>query len=85
VDEAGFFHKVPRFNDSRLAEIFAREVLGFLVHAESPTGTGKKPARPSGWIINHLKRTFVADKPPPPQVAFQEYLMAAEASSEYFS
>jgi hypothetical protein len=36
-------------------------------------------------IINHLKLTFVAERPPPPQVAFQEYLMAAEASSEYFS
>ena len=28
-------------------------------------------------IINHLKLTFVADKPPPPQVAYQEHLMAA--------
>jgi hypothetical protein len=36
-------------------------------------------------IINHLKLTFVADKPPPPQIAFQELLMAAEASAEYFS
>jgi hypothetical protein len=35
-------------------------------------------------IINHLKLTFVADKPPPPQVAYQELLMAAEASAEYF-
>ena len=36
-------------------------------------------------IINHLKLTFVADKPPPPQGAFQELLMAAETSAEYFS
>jgi hypothetical protein len=36
-------------------------------------------------IINHLKLTFVADKPPPPQVAYQELLMAAETSAEYFS
>jgi hypothetical protein len=36
-------------------------------------------------IINHLKLTFIASKPPPPQVAFQEYLMTAEASTEYFS
>ena len=35
-------------------------------------------------IINHLKLTFVADKPPPPQVAYQELLMAAETSAEYF-
>jgi len=32
VDKAGLFHKVPRIDDSRLAELFAREVLGFLVH-----------------------------------------------------
>lgn len=36
-------------------------------------------------IIQHLSLTFVADKPPPPQVAFQELLMAEEAGSEYFS
>ena len=35
-------------------------------------------------IIDHLNLTFVADRPPPPQLAFQEYLMAAEAGSEYF-
>jgi hypothetical protein len=36
-------------------------------------------------IIDHLKLSFVADRPPPPRVASQELLMAAEASSEYFS
>lgn len=36
-------------------------------------------------IINHLKLTFVAERPPPPRVAYQELLMAAEADSEYFS
>ena len=36
-------------------------------------------------IINHLKLTFVADKPPPPHIASQEVLMAAETSGEYFS
>jgi hypothetical protein len=36
-------------------------------------------------IINHLKLSFIADKPPPPQVAYQELLMAAETSAEYFS
>jgi len=35
-------------------------------------------------IINHLKLTFVADKPPPARILFQEVLMAAEASGEYF-
>jgi hypothetical protein len=36
-------------------------------------------------IINHLKLTFVADKPPPPHIAYQELLMAAESGAEYFS
>jgi len=36
-------------------------------------------------IINHLKLTFVADKPPPPHMFYQEVLMAAETGSEYFS
>ena len=31
---AGVFHKIPRIDDSRLAEIFAREVLEFLVRKE---------------------------------------------------
>jgi len=35
-------------------------------------------------IIDHLKLTFVADRPPPPHIAYQEVLMAAEASPEYF-
>jgi hypothetical protein len=35
-------------------------------------------------IINHLKLAFIADKPPPPRIAFQEVLMAAE-TSDYFS
>jgi hypothetical protein len=34
VDEAGLFHKAPRIDDSRLAELFAREVLADLVHKE---------------------------------------------------
>jgi len=36
-------------------------------------------------IINHLKLTFVAERPPPPHIACQEVLVAAEASAEYFS
>jgi hypothetical protein len=35
-------------------------------------------------IINHLKLGFVATKPPPPRIAYQELLMAAEAGSESF-
>jgi hypothetical protein len=36
-------------------------------------------------IIDHLKLTFVADRPPPPQIAHQELSMAADGSAEYFS
>ena len=36
-------------------------------------------------IINHLKLSFVAEKPPPPHLVSQELLMAAETSAEYFS
>jgi hypothetical protein len=32
-----------------------------------------------------MKLTFVADKPPPPHIAYQEVLVAAEAGGEYFS
>ena len=34
TDEAGIFHLIPRMDDARLAEIFAREVLAFLVGKE---------------------------------------------------
>jgi ribosomal protein S27E len=34
VDEVGFFHKIPWIDDSRLAELFAREVLSDLVRKE---------------------------------------------------
>ncbi len=36
-------------------------------------------------IINHLKLTFVAERPPPPHIACQEVLMAAETPAEYLS
>ena len=36
-------------------------------------------------IIDHLKLTFVAERPPPPHIAYQEVLLAAEQSAEYFS
>jgi hypothetical protein len=36
-------------------------------------------------IINHLKLTFVAERPPPPHIVYQEVLMAAETGAEYFS
>ena len=31
-------------------------------------------------IIDHLKLIFVAERPPPPRLAYQELLMAAEAA-----
>jgi len=34
MDKAGLFHKIPRMDDSRLEEIFAWEVLHFLVRKE---------------------------------------------------
>jgi len=38
-----------------------------------------------GRIIDHLKLIIVADKPPPPEVAFQELLMDADPPVEYSS
>ncbi len=35
-------------------------------------------------IISHLKLTFMAERPPPPQIVRQEFLMAAEEREEYF-
>jgi len=32
-----------------------------------------------------VKLSFVAERPPPPHIAYQELLMAAETSAEYFS
>jgi len=35
-------------------------------------------------IIDHLKLSFHAERPPPPQVVQQELLMTAEERGEYF-
>ena len=35
-------------------------------------------------IINHLKLTFHAERPPPPQGVQQELMMAAEEGEKYF-
>lgn len=35
-------------------------------------------------IINHLKLTFVAERPPPPRIAYQKLLMDADISADYF-
>lgn len=34
MDEAGVFNKIPRIDDSRPAEIFARDVMSFLIGRE---------------------------------------------------
>lgn len=36
-------------------------------------------------IIDHLKLTFIAERPPPSHIVYQELLMAAETSAEYLS
>jgi len=36
-------------------------------------------------IIDHLKLTFVAERPPPPHMASQEFLVDSEASADNFS
>jgi len=36
-------------------------------------------------IIDHLKLTFIAERPPPTHLAYQEVLLAAEASTDYSS
>ena len=36
-------------------------------------------------IIEHLRLTFVTDRPPPPQAAYQELMMAANPPGKYFS
>jgi len=36
-------------------------------------------------IIHHPKLTFVADKPPPPHLVYQELLMDSETGAKYFS
>jgi hypothetical protein len=36
-------------------------------------------------IIGYLKLTFVADKPPPAHLGYQEVLMVADTPAEYLS
>jgi hypothetical protein len=35
-------------------------------------------------IINHLKLTFMAERPPPPHMVYQKLLMAAEPPGRLF-
>jgi len=36
-------------------------------------------------IINHLKLTFVAERPPPPHIVSQQFFLDSEAPADYFS
>ena len=59
VNEAGVFHKIPRIDDSRLAEIFAGEVLSMLVRKEllSPEWAERILSWPhSGFNVHRLVR-----------------------------
>jgi hypothetical protein len=59
MDEAGVFHQIPRLDDSRLAEIFAGEVLAFLVGREilSPEWAERLLSwRHSGFNVHSLVR-----------------------------
>jgi len=82
------------FGREVLADLVGRELLspewadrllswrhtGFNVHSRVRARTKREDR-----IIDHLKLRFVAEMPSPPQLAFQEYLMAAEAPAEYLS
>ena len=57
MDEAGIFHKIPRIDDSRLAEFFGREVLADLVRKEllSPEWTERILSwRHTGFSVHSL-------------------------------
>jgi hypothetical protein len=59
VDEAGAFHKITLIDDSRLAELFAREVLAFLVGKEllSPEWAERLLSwRHTGFSVHSLVR-----------------------------
>jgi ribosomal protein S27E len=59
VDEAGVFHEIPRIDDSRLADLFAREILRLLVDREllSPEWAERILSWPhSGFNVHSLVR-----------------------------
>ena len=58
---AGVFHKIPQTDDSRLAEIFAREVLAMLVRKEllSPEWAERILSWPHSGFNVH-SRIFIA-------------------------
>ncbi|MFW6160749.1 MAG: transposase [Acidobacteriota bacterium] len=68
---------------------------GFSVHSQVRAQTKEEAERVGKYMIrpllslerlsfDHLKLTFVAERPPPPHVVSQEFLMDSEAPAEYF-
>ena len=85
VDEAGIFHKVGPFDDDRLAEVFAREVLGFLVGREllSPERAERLLSwRHTGFSV-HSRRVRAKTKPEAERVG--KYMIRTELSLERLS
>jgi hypothetical protein len=83
VDKAGVFHKWPRIDDSRLAAIFAREILADMVRKELLSSVwaerlslDKEEVKVIYRIINHLKLRLIAAKSPPPPIAYQKISLA---------
>jgi hypothetical protein len=75
VDKAGVFHKFYEVDPMLCPKCGGKmRVIAFLTDCAVVDR-----------IIDHLKLTFFAERLPPPQVAYQEVLVAAEAPAEYFS
>ena len=73
-----YFHKISRFHDDLIQTLFTREVFSLLLR-EKLIGLPLVEK-----ILRHLKLTFMAERPPPPQALQQELLVAAEERGEYF-
>jgi len=80
VDEAGVFHKIPRIDDSRLAEIFAREVLAMLVRKEllSPESRDEPSARhsPVAYFHGRVRRKWPPGQSPGPRPPWAERILS---------
>jgi hypothetical protein len=91
LDKTGVFHEIARIDDARLSELFAREVLAMLVAKGllSIEWAERILSWPhSSFNIHSLVRAKTkpeAERPPPPHIAYQEHLIAAEAPADYFS
>jgi len=98
LDEAGVFYKIPlrivenalrRFPSKGWAEMIRKVYENDPMLCPRCGGKMKVISFLTDHvvvdrIIDHLKLTFAAERPPPPQVAFQECLWAADPPAEYF-